>query len=267
MKTITVCGIGVATSIIESVSALGLQSPPVDKEAHSRLESPASWAVAAVEQAWHMARLDGLNHERIGLLYSSVWGSVTATVDYLESLQQAGGRYASPRHFTRSTYASTASSLGIAFQIHGPCETLSFDEFPISGGLDRARRLLAAGRCDAVVVCWADDSAPIITALARLAVEKLHRREFARFSTEAPGAGAVAMVVSQTQDTPLQLCCEWTQAEQSEQENFSHPPYPTDGALKLAAAMNRAAKGEQDSVLWTELGTKNTSISLKISAS
>ena len=264
MKKITVCGIGVATSVIESVGAFGLQSQAVKREASARLESPASWAVAAVGQAWGMALLDGVNRERIGLLYSSTWGSVTATVDYLESLEQAGGRYASPRHFTRSTYAGPASTLGIEFHIHGPCETLSFDQLPITSGLDRARRLLGAGRCDAVVVCWADDSSPIVAGLARLAVEKLHRREFARYAAEPLGAGAVAVVVSETLDSPLQWRCEWTQAQPGEQEDVPHPRYPADGALRLAAAMARAGQGEQGHVLWTERGGQEARAGLKI---
>ncbi len=265
MKSINISGIGVATNAIASVSAFGLPCQTVGCETLARLESPASWAVAAVHQAWHMAQLDAVNSERIGLLYSSVWGSVTATVAYLESLHEAGGRYASPRHFTRSTYAGPASNVGIHFNIHGPCETLSFDQFPISSVLDQARRILASGRCAAVVVCWADDSDPIVANLARLAVEKLHRRKFARYTKEPLGAGAVAMVVTAAHGGPFQLHCTWTDEQQSNPTKISNPFYPTDGALALAAAMARVANKELADVLWTEQESRKNWTTLRIS--
>jgi 3-oxoacyl-(acyl-carrier-protein) synthase len=123
---------------------------------------------------------------------------IDATVAYLESMLEAEGRHASPRHFARSVYSTAASLLAIHFRIHGPCETLAFDsgEDPVAGALAQAWRLIAADRCDRVAVVWAEQGSAIAHDLARLAAEQLHRREYKRYVGRELGWGAAALVVA-----------------------------------------------------------------------
>ncbi|HEY4330351.1 MAG TPA: beta-ketoacyl synthase chain length factor [Phycisphaerae bacterium] len=133
--------------------------------------------------------------EKMALLFVSEWGTIDATVAYLESMLDKEGRYASPRHFSRSVYSSVASLAAIHFGIHGPCQTLCFPESPISAALTAAARLLALQRARQVLLVFAEQSASIAAELSQLAVQKLHQRKFSIYAQQPLGCGAVAFLL------------------------------------------------------------------------
>jgi hypothetical protein len=154
----------------------------------------AQGVIRAGHQAWTMAGLGEMPPERVGLLFVSAWGTIDATVAYLETMLDAGGRYASPRHFTRSVYSSVASVAAMHFGIRGACETLTLPEEPVRGALYQARRMLRERRVDRVMIVWAEQEAQIAKKLCRRAARDLGRAEVARYVEEL-GFGAVAAVV------------------------------------------------------------------------
>jgi 3-oxoacyl-(acyl-carrier-protein) synthase len=152
------------------------------------------FALKALSQAW--SQCGPMDGRRVGLIVVTGWGMMEATEKYLESMLEAEGRYASPRHFTRSVYSHAASVLAIQFGIRGPCMTLAFDpgEDVVLGAMSQAWRMLAMRRAERVAVVWAEQTAEIAEDLARRAVERLARREFARYAGGI-GEGAVAVIV------------------------------------------------------------------------
>jgi 3-oxoacyl-(acyl-carrier-protein) synthase len=152
-------------------------------------------AIRAIHQAHSMARLQEVSGESIGLLFQTSWGMIDSTAAYLESMLAENGKYASPRHFSRSVYSSAASLAAIHFGIHGPCETLTFEREIVSGPLRQAWRLLAARRCERVIVVWAEQANDVAGDLAMRAARQLYRREFEPYVGRGLGFGAIAAVV------------------------------------------------------------------------
>jgi 3-oxoacyl-[acyl-carrier-protein] synthase II len=201
-------GVGIVTDAYGSVRELAVDADDEHKPVLQTAEvlDPAVVAgqdvlaqlvIRAGHQAWTMAGLGDVAPERIGLLFVSEWGTIDATVAYLETMLEAGGRYASPRHFTRSVYSSVASVTAIHFGIRGACETLVFPspaEDPVRGALVQARRMLRARRADRVMIVWAEQAAEIAQDLCRRAVRELGRKDVERYGEEL-GFGAVAVVV------------------------------------------------------------------------
>jgi hypothetical protein len=202
-KTLAIFGAGVVTDAIGHVSEMGGATPGsgvwragrIDPAAIAAHDSLSQLGLSAVHQAWTMAGMEAFASERVGLIVQSAWGTVDSTVAYLESMLEAEGRYASPRHFSRSVYSSVASAAAIHFGIRGPCETLVFAERPVGGVLGQAWRLIAAGRCERVVALWADQGGEVAADLARRAAAGLKRREFAKYGERGLGYGAVAVVM------------------------------------------------------------------------
>jgi hypothetical protein len=195
-RRLGILGAGVVTESITHIRELAPHSPAttlIDPAALAPHDALSQLGLSAVHQAWTMAGMKDVSSERVGLLVQSAWGTVDSTVAYLESMLEADGKYASPRHFSRSVYSSVASTAAIHFGIRGPCQTLVFAERPIGGMLQQAWRLLTADRCDRVVALWVDQGGAVAADLARRAAEQLHRREFARYAEL--GHGAVAVVL------------------------------------------------------------------------
>lgn len=212
---VAVCGMGVVTDGYASIHALAEETERAEAGPQRRSDAArdtlkraemldpgavaqqdvlAQLVIRATHQAWTMAGLQGVEAERIGLLFVSAWGTIDATVAYLESMLEANGRYASPRHFSRSIYSSVASVTALHFGIRGVCQTLCFPEDAVRGGLLQAGRVLHAHRVDRVVIVWAEQSAAIAQDLCARAVKQLARHEYARF-IDALGWGAVAVVL------------------------------------------------------------------------
>jgi len=172
---------------------------PAAVEQHDAL---TQLAIRAAHQALSMAGRVNVppgritDGENLALLVVSSWGTIDSTVAYLDSMLDAEGRFASPRHFSRSVYSSVASLVAIHFGIHGPCETLSFPHAPVQSAIERARRLLAAERAHDVLIIWADQTASIATDLARRAATMLHKHEFARYASGPLGFGAAALLLA-----------------------------------------------------------------------
>ena len=207
------------------------------------LDPVSRLAISAITQAWQTAHLDRgvVPSDRIALLFYSAWGQVDSTMAYLESMWADGGRFASPRHFSRSVHSSPTALTAIHFGIHGPCQTLVHDAWPVCSALERADDLLSVGQADAVVVCWADQPASVAVDLCRRAARDLHRPQFSRFSV-APHGGAVAAVVSVNAAVPsTEFGVEIGPAAGGNKRSCTEPmvnqvPYPTDGSLHWAAA-------------------------------
>jgi 3-oxoacyl-(acyl-carrier-protein) synthase len=156
-------------------------------------------AFTITHEALAMAGLD--RRQDTALLLVTGWGTVDATVAYLESMLDQDGRFASPRHFSRSVHSSIASLLAIKFGLQGPCETLAFDDRAVDFALERAELLLSMERAEQVVVCWADQTAPILEELVRRGVEELGRKQYARYLRAGLGQGGAAMVLSRARGT------------------------------------------------------------------
>ena len=213
-------------------------------ESLENLDAVSQWVFPAITQAWRGAHLDQglIPTQRIALILSSAWGQVDATVTYLESMWAEGGRFASPRQFTRSVHSSPTALAAIHFGIHGPCYTLVHDAWPVCAVLEQAGDLLQAGHADAVVACWADQASVVAADLCRRAARDLHRSQFARFTGVDRHGGAVAAVVSC--NSPLatpEFAVEIGPVTPGFKPSSGVPvvkqgAYPTDGAFHWAAA-------------------------------
>lgn len=294
MSSLYVHSLGICTSEFRSIDALAAQltgpgkraafgtapSKPAGGDgkefAGAMLESldPINrMAFPAMNQAWRAAHLaeQAVPTERIGLIFYSAWGQVDATTAYLQSMWAEEGRYASPRQFTRSVHSSPASLAAIEFNIHGPCQTLVHDAWPVCSVLEQAADLLQAGHADVMVVCWADQASALVAELYQRAVRELHHTELARFCAVDIHGGAVAAVVSRNEIlAPRPLAVKVGPVFQNHDRAppkpvAEHGAYPSDGAFHWAAAglawalahrRNTAAEGLSVGVAdkWGEIG-------------
>jgi 3-oxoacyl-(acyl-carrier-protein) synthase len=222
------------------------------------LDPVAQYALYAIDQAWRSAELSQnmADKSRMALVLLSGWGTMDSTTAYLESMFDADGRYASPLSFTRSVNSSLASLMAIHFGIHGPCETLAHDAWLVTGPLERAADLLSCGHADLVIVCWTDQLSPIALDLCRCAVTQLHRRELERYLLGPCGYGAIAMVLGRSQIAPSACVTLAAGAQVSLPPTGRLPavelainPFPTDGAVRLAAAVAERVLNENRSAL------------------
>lgn len=225
-------------------------APAPDPELESALhgmDEVSQYAFRALHEALQGARQSSgsISLDRTALVLLSNWGPMDNTVSFLDSMLDADGRYASPRHFTRSVYSTVASHAAIYFGIHGPCETLAHGQWPMCGVLDRAADLLASGRVDCVIACWADQASSIAKDLCRRSVQGLKRREFVRFTLAAAGYGAVAVVLRRSADaSPADMLMEVPNqtvapaaAANAPVPQFQIHSFPTDQAVHLAVAI------------------------------
>jgi Beta-ketoacyl synthase, N-terminal domain len=213
----------------------------LDADALRAHDALAQLVLNAAHQACSMAdMLDSSGKltagEQMGMLFITSWGTIDSTVGYLESMLEENGRYASPRHFSRSVSSSVAAAAAIHFGMHGPCETLCFPDKPITGGLQSARRLLAAERCQRILVVWGEQSAEIARELSQMALGALGKREFARYANHPLGFGAVALVLGPpSQRHSTEAIAELTENAIENENTMTHSgkPFPMDGAVKL----------------------------------
>ncbi len=240
--TLNISGMGIVTDTIRHVNELIPSSQKnlapaeqLDPATVSNQDALTQLALRAIHQAWTMASLATIDGERIALIVQSSWGNIDSTAAYLESMFAADGRYASPRHFSRSVYSSVTSVAAIHFHIQGPCETLAFDEAPLLGALRQAWRLLCTHRANRVVIVWCEQAGDLAADLAKKAAEQLHRRDFQRYVDQGLGFGAVALVVG-LQPGPISLDLDhWNE------DTFA--PRPTDGkpfAMDTAVTLLRS---------------------------
>jgi hypothetical protein len=207
--------------------------------------------------------------ERIGLLYLSVWGSIQDTVGYLESLYSDGGRFTSPRLFTRSVYSAVASQVAIELGIRGPCETLSLADMPVSRLLQRAWCLLETRRLDMVLATWADQVTESAIHLCQRAALELRYTELARY--REVGGGSVTLALTRADPTRADLHLIVTERHSTVRRTFRDhceprlptatgetdpplaPAYPTDAALSFAQVI-LSCRMRRTPVLWEETG-------------
>ncbi|HTV48646.1 MAG TPA: hypothetical protein VMG59_09410 [Phycisphaerae bacterium] len=256
-----------AEASVKKHSALNGLIPPAGYKPSAELESQISscdpvahYAFYAIDQALHAEEFSSkqISFERMALVLLSGWGTMDSTMAYLESMFDADGRYASPLSFTRSINSSLASLAVIHFGIHGPCETLAHDSWPVAGPLERAVDILDCDHADAVIVCWTDQTSPIAMDMCRQAVTKLHRPEFKRFLDGPCGYGSVAMIFGRVESLNtggVILDPQPTKAPVTRDEPWSMPldfkPFATDNALCLAAAvMQRILNGNQPAPIY-----------------
>ncbi len=234
-RRLNILGMGVVTDEIghigELSSAARLQKMDVlDPSSVIKQDSLTQLALRAAHQAWTMADPAIGDPERTGLIMQTEWGAIDSTVAYLDSMLEAEGKYASPRHFSRSVYSSVASAAAIHFGIKGPCETLTFDRFPIHGSLVQAWRFLGAKRCDRVLLIWGEQNGNVACHLARLAGEKLGIPKFRRYLKSDLGAGAVAVLVGSGAGIASLDIDQWDERAALE---IKRRPFAMDGAVDL----------------------------------
>ena len=229
-----------------SACADGAQTTDPDLDsALQGLDNINQYAFRALHDA--LSNLDSALLNRAGLLLLTTWGPVDNTVSFLDSMLEAQGRYASPRHFTRSVYSTVASHAAIYFGIHGPCETLTHGQWPVCTVLDRAADLLASHRVDHVIACWADQSSKIVEGLCRRGVLALDRHELSRFTSGETGYGSMALVLKRSEEaTPSDVILEIPDTNTDGLfpcVTLNIHSFPTDGAVHLAAAIAAARIG------------------------
>ena len=230
--TLQISGLGLITDHYPSIHSLAPNLPPtapLDPALLSPHDTITQLALHAIHQAHHMANLEQIPSDQIALLFQTTWGMIDSTAAYLESMLADAGKYASPRHFSRSVYSSAASLAAIHFKIHGPCETLTFERQPVTGPLHHARRLLAANRCKRVIITWADQTNDLAADLATRAARQLHRRQYQPYIDRGVGFGAVALVAG-LDPAPWQLNLATAQNEALES---NEKPSPMTPALTL----------------------------------
>jgi hypothetical protein len=237
----------------------------------SALDAVSQYAFRALHEA--LCNAEAVTPDRTALLLLSAWGPTENTLNFLDSMLEADGRYASPRHFTRSVYSTVASHAAIYFGIHGPCETLAHGQWPVCCVLDRAADLLASGRVDYVVACWADQASAFAKDLCRRSVAGLDRKEFSRFTSDDSGYGAVALVLKRVGDAPsggLMLDIQnpiAAPAVSSLDAKLNIHSFPTDGAVHLAAVIAAAEAADgTPSVLFTESDVRCNKRSVHLTA-
>jgi hypothetical protein len=228
----------------------------------SGLDAVSQYAFRALHEARHSTTAEPLGNalDRIALLLLSTWGAMDNTTGFLDSMWEADGRYASPRLFTRSVYSTVASHAAIHFGIHGPCETLAHGHWPVTSVLDRAADLLNARRVDYVVACWAEQHSDIAKDLCRRCVNGLGRQEYARFTGDQTGYGAVAAILKRVERNPglvlrLQsgIASDSSASTGSSMSKLNVHPFPSDGAIQLAATFSAAQNGSKpEPVYYTE---------------
>ena len=251
-KELGILGAGIVTDAISHVSEIwdspaAAHAERMDTEAFGSQDALSQLGLRAVHQAWTMAGMEEVAGEKIGLIVESAWGNVDSTVAYLESMFEAEGRYASPRHFSRSVYSSVASAAAIHFGIRGPCETLVFAQRPVGGVLGQAWRLIATRRCERVVALWVDQGGELAADLTRRAAEGLKRREFARYEERGLGYGAVAVVMAADGGMGRVNLEEWDEAEASRRaEGRGGKRFALDGAVEFLRWVANGSKGIAD---------------------
>ena len=241
-----------------------MESKRVPETALDGLDKVTQYAISALHEAWHSAERnpDKVEADRTALVLLTGWGPMESTLGYLDSMLESGGRYASPRHFTRSVYSSVASHAAIYLGIHGTCETLAHGVWPICSVLDRAADILDSGRADQVLVCWADQHSDVVIDLCRRAVVGLGRVELERFTGGRGGCGGVALVLRRADMN--ESSNGWLELLPREIQDGGVPsflpglkihPYPTDDAVHLAAVIAATQLALSDKpILWTEVG-------------
>ncbi|NNM86123.1 MAG: hypothetical protein HKL96_10265 [Phycisphaerales bacterium] len=185
---------------------------------------------------------------RTALLYSSVWGDIPATHEYLESMLADAGKYASPRAFTRSIYSTAAAMAAIALGIHGPCQTLSFDFAPVASLLGAAYTLLAADRADVVLLCWADQHSQMLQELQLLTANARLGHTAHRNIQQTLLHGAVAVAVTRCDYANLMATCTST-THCPDEHQMATIKLPNDiqqghSALRLIAGALLASNGQ-----------------------
>jgi hypothetical protein len=233
-KTLALLGAGVVTDAYADVTELArdvgasLHADVLNPETLAALDPLPALAIRSLHQAFSMAGAKG--HEHTALIVVTQWGMIDATVSYLDTMLEANGKFASPRHFTRSVYSAATSLVAIHFGINGPCQSLAFDsnEDVVTGALAQAWRLLAAGRCDRVALVWGDQQHPLAVELAQRAARDLRRKEYEPYAHGA-GFGAVAAVLG------LQGGLRRLPIANPEKIPVRGHPYPTDPALSWLA--------------------------------
>lgn len=192
--------------------------------------------------------------ERTALLYSSVWGDIPATHEYLESMLADAGKYASPRAFTRSIYSTAAAMAAIALGIHGPCQTLSFDFAPVASILGAAYTLLAADRADVVLLCWADEHSQVLQDLQLLAANAGLGHAAHRTIQQTLLHGAAAVAVTRYDCANLLATCTTTthppDKDLNTTINLPHSIQQGHSALRLVAGALLASGGQ--SLSWLD---------------
>ena len=243
-------GAGLSTDAIEHVSNLVDAGTPrtwteacavaglIDSAALGGHDVLSQLALRAIHQAWHMADLSPIPGTRVGMIVQTSWGAIDSTAAYLESMLEADGRYASPRHFSRSVYSSVASIAAIHFGIKGPCETLVFDQWPILGALRQAWRMLATKCAERVVIVWCEQAGELASDLAKKAAKRLHRREFDRYQNNDLGFGAIALVVGPPGGLATLHLNSFDEADLSSHEKPGMP-FAMDNAVSLLQLLLR----------------------------
>jgi hypothetical protein len=234
-KTLALLGAGIVTDAYADVGALArevgvaLQTEVLEESAVAGVDPLPALAIRALHQAFAMAEAKG--DERTGLIVVTQWGMINATVSYLESMLEAGGKYASPRHFTRSVYSAATSLVAIHFGIRGPCQSLAFalEEDAVTGALAPAWRMLASKRCERVAIVWGEQEHLLVGELVRRAARDLKRREYERF-VEGVGFGAVGVIVGLRGGRRLEL-------GRRNEFPVRGKPYPMDCAVNWLAGM------------------------------
>ena len=245
--------------------------PDLDSAIHA-LDEVSQHAFRALHEA--LSSAETITPDRTALLLLSNWGPMDNTVGFLNSMLDADGRYASPRHFTRSVYSTVASHAAIYFGIHGPCETLAHGQWPICCILDRAADLLASGHVDYVVACWADQASAIAKDLCRRSVVGLDRKEFSRFTCEETGYGAVAIVLKRIADASsgkvlLEIPNHTAApaAMMAPGTKLKIHSFPTDSAVHLAVAIATAeAAAGIPPVQYTETNSRGSARTVRITS-
>jgi hypothetical protein len=150
---------------------------------------------------------------------------------------EAGGKYASPRHFTRSVYSAATSMVAIHFGIHGPCQSLAFDvgEDAVAGALAQAWRMLATKRCKRVAVVWGEQRHALADDLVQKAARVLKRREYERY-LGGVGFGAVGVVVGPEGGVGR------IEVRNGEFVKVRGKPYPMDAAVGWLAGWLKATR-------------------------
>jgi 3-oxoacyl-[acyl-carrier-protein] synthase II len=128
-----------------------------DKRALRRIDRYSRLAMLAahlaVEEGGRRAPLGG----RTGLVIASGFGATSSSFAFLDTIIDFGDPIASPTHFSASVHNAAAANVSMSLGIGGPNLTVSDGGLSLSAALLEARRLLAEGACDEVLLGTVDE--------------------------------------------------------------------------------------------------------------
>lgn len=133
----------------------------IPARARRRMEPFVQMGVLASHLALKDAGIPVQGDLRAAIVFGSAYGCMNASFSFQDSVIDYGDPYPSPTHFANSVNNTPASQISMAFNIQGPCTTVSCNEMTTALVMQTAWDLLAMDRVDVVLACIGEENGKI----------------------------------------------------------------------------------------------------------